>query len=38
MVRLSEVEGENDKLARDNDMLSTYIDNLWVYALVLTDV
>jgi hypothetical protein len=28
MVRVSEVEGENDKLARDNEMLSTYIDNL----------
>lgn len=28
MVRVTEVEGENDKLARDNDMLSTYIDNL----------
>jgi hypothetical protein len=33
MVRLSEVEGENDNLARDNDMLSTYIDNLQVTML-----
>jgi hypothetical protein len=28
MVRVGEVEGENDKLAKDNEMLSTYIDNL----------
>lgn len=28
MVRVHEVEGENDKLAKDNEMLSTYIDNL----------
>lgn len=28
LVRVGEVEGENDKLAKDNDMLSTYIDNL----------
>jgi hypothetical protein len=28
LVRVGEVDGENDKLARDNEMLSTYIDNL----------
>jgi hypothetical protein len=28
VVRVGEVDTENDKLARDNDMLSTYIDNL----------
>jgi hypothetical protein len=28
MVRVGEVDGENDKLAKDNEMLSTYIDNL----------
>jgi hypothetical protein len=28
MARVGEVEGENDKLAKDNEMLSTYIDNL----------
>jgi len=28
IVRVGEVEGENDKLAKDNEMLSTYIDNL----------
>jgi hypothetical protein len=28
MVRVGEVEGENEKLAKDNEMLSTYIDNL----------
>lgn len=28
MVRVHEVDGENDKLARDNEMLSSYIDNL----------
>jgi hypothetical protein len=28
MVRVTEVEGETEKLAKDNDMLSVYIDNL----------
>lgn len=28
MVRVTEVEGENEKLAKDNEMLSLYIDNL----------
>lgn len=28
MVRVHEVESDNGKLARDNEMLSTYIDNL----------
>jgi hypothetical protein len=28
MVRITEVEGENDKLGKDNEMLSLYIDNL----------
>ena len=30
MVRLTEVEGENDELGRDNEMLGIYIDNLCV--------
>ncbi|WVQ79821.1 hypothetical protein IAT38_001921 [Cryptococcus sp. DSM 104549] len=28
MVRISEVEGENDKLGKDNEMLSVYVENL----------
>lgn len=28
LVRVTEVEGETEKLERDNQMLSTYIDNL----------
>ncbi|KAK8847635.1 hypothetical protein IAR55_005494 [Kwoniella newhampshirensis] len=27
-VRITEVDSENDKLTRDNEMLSVYIDNL----------
>lgn len=28
LVRVTEVEGDTDKLERDNQMLSVYIDNL----------
>jgi len=28
MVRVTEVEGETDRLKRDNEMLGVYIDNL----------
>ncbi|WWC86655.1 uncharacterized protein L201_001532 [Kwoniella dendrophila CBS 6074] len=28
LVRVTEVEGENEKLSKDNEMLSLYIDNL----------
>ncbi|ORY21244.1 hypothetical protein BCR39DRAFT_488462 [Naematelia encephala] len=28
LVRVTEVEGENDRLKRDNEMLGVYIDNL----------
>ncbi|CAK9779731.1 hypothetical protein CC85DRAFT_285195 [Cutaneotrichosporon oleaginosum] len=28
LVRITEVEGETDKLKKDNDFLGTYIDNL----------
>ncbi|WWC59718.1 uncharacterized protein I303_102280 [Kwoniella dejecticola CBS 10117] len=28
LVRITEVEGHNEKLAKDNEMLSVYIDNL----------
>lgn len=28
MVRVTEAEGENEKLRKDNEMLSVYIDNL----------
>lgn len=28
MVRVTEVEGETDKLRKDNEFLGTYIDNL----------
>ncbi|ODO08564.1 hypothetical protein L198_00294 [Cryptococcus wingfieldii CBS 7118] len=28
MVRVSEVEGENDKLAQENETLSLYVENL----------
>lgn len=30
LVRVTEVENENEKLKRDNEMLSVYIDNLYV--------
>lgn len=33
MVRLSEVEEENDKLAKENETLSLYVENLYVEAL-----
>ncbi|WWD21722.1 hypothetical protein CI109_106209 [Kwoniella shandongensis] len=28
LVRITEVDGENEKLTKDNEMLSVYIDNL----------
>ncbi|BEJ13372.1 hypothetical protein CspHIS471_0305460 [Cutaneotrichosporon sp. HIS471] len=28
LVRITEVEGETDKLKKDNELLGTYIDNL----------
>lgn len=28
MVRITEVEGENERLHKDNEMLAVYIDNL----------
>ena len=28
LVRVTEVEGETERLAKDNEMLSVYIDNL----------
>jgi hypothetical protein len=30
MVRVTEVESENERLKKDNEMLAVYIDNLWV--------
>lgn len=29
LVRVTEVEGENERLGKDNEMLSVYIDNLY---------
>lgn len=28
LVRITEVEGDNDKLKRENEMLATYMENL----------
>lgn len=28
LVRITEVEGDNDKLKRENEMLATYVENL----------